>query len=49
MAIEAGPLHPFNHSYSIVVDCENQAEIDSLWNALKEGGSIEQCGWLRDR
>jgi predicted 3-demethylubiquinone-9 3-methyltransferase (glyoxalase superfamily) len=49
MAIEAGPLDPFNHSFSIIVECEDQAELDRLWNALKEGGSAEQCGWLRDR
>jgi predicted 3-demethylubiquinone-9 3-methyltransferase (glyoxalase superfamily) len=49
MAIEAGPLDPFNHSFSIVVECESQTDIDRLWDALKEGGSTEQCGWLRDR
>ncbi len=49
MAIEAGPLDPFNHSFSIVVECETQAEIDRLWNALTEGGSTERCGWLKDR
>lgn len=49
MAIEAGPLDPFNHSFSVMVECETQAEIDRLWDALKAGGSIEQCGWLRDR
>jgi len=49
MAIEAGPLDPFNHSFSIMVECETQTEIDRLWDALKEGGSTEQCGWLRDR
>ena len=49
MAIEAGPLDPFNHSFSIMVECDTQAEIDRLWDALGEGGSIEQCGWLRDR
>ena len=49
MAIEAGPLDPFNHSFSIMVECETQAEIDRLWDALKAGGSTEQCGWLRDR
>ena len=48
-AIEAGPLDPFNHAFSIMVTCDTQAEIDRLWDALKEGGSIEQCGWLRDR
>ena len=49
MAIEAGPLDPFNHSFSIMVECDTQAEIDRLWDALKEGGQIEQCGWVRDR
>jgi predicted 3-demethylubiquinone-9 3-methyltransferase (glyoxalase superfamily) len=49
MAIEAGPLDPFNHSFSIMVECDTQAEIDHLWNAFAEGGTIEQCGWVRDR
>lgn len=49
MAIQAGPLDPFNHSFSIMVECDTQAEVDRLWGALGEGGSIEQCGWLRDR
>lgn len=49
MAIEAGPLDPFNHSFSIMVECADQAEVDRLWDALLEGGSAEQCGWLRDR
>ena len=49
-ALEAGPLDPFNHAISFVIECETQAEIDRLWNALLEGGgSSEQCGWLRDR
>jgi predicted 3-demethylubiquinone-9 3-methyltransferase (glyoxalase superfamily) len=48
-AIEAGPLDPFNHSFSIMVECDDQAEIDRLWDALGDGGHIEQCGWLRDR
>lgn len=49
MAIEAGPLDPFNHSFSIMAECETQADLDRLWDALKEGGAVEQCGWLRDR
>jgi predicted 3-demethylubiquinone-9 3-methyltransferase (glyoxalase superfamily) len=49
MAIEAGPLDAFNHAFSIVVECETQAEIDRLWAALSEGGRLEQCGWLKDR
>jgi predicted 3-demethylubiquinone-9 3-methyltransferase (glyoxalase superfamily) len=48
-AIEAGPLDPFNHSFSIMVECDTQEEIDYLWEALGKNGSYEQCGWLRDR
>lgn len=48
-AIEAGPLDPFNHSFSIMVECDEQAEIDFLWEELGKHGSYEQCGWLRDR
>ncbi len=49
MAIGAGPLDPFNHAVSFVIPCETQLEIDRLWDALSDGGHIEQCGWLRDR
>ena len=49
-AMSAGPLDPFNHAVSFVVHCDDQAEIDTYWNALLEnGGTAEQCGWLRDR
>ncbi len=44
-----GPLDPFNHAVSFVITCADQAEIDRLWAALSDGGSIEQCGWLKDR
>jgi predicted 3-demethylubiquinone-9 3-methyltransferase (glyoxalase superfamily) len=49
MALEAGPLDPFNHAISFVVNCEDQAEVDRYWEALSRGGTVEQCGWVRDR
>jgi predicted 3-demethylubiquinone-9 3-methyltransferase (glyoxalase superfamily) len=49
MAISAGPLDAFNHSISFMVNCESQQEIDRYWDALLEGGTAEQCGWLKDR
>jgi predicted 3-demethylubiquinone-9 3-methyltransferase (glyoxalase superfamily) len=49
MAIGAGPLDPFNHAVSFVVNCVDQAEVDRYWNRLLEGGKAEQCGWLKDR
>jgi predicted 3-demethylubiquinone-9 3-methyltransferase (glyoxalase superfamily) len=49
-AISAGPHHDFNDAVSMVVLCDNQAELDRYWSALLEGGGREQaCGWLADR
>lgn len=50
MAMSAGPLDPFNHAVSFVVNCETQEEIDLYWSGLLAGGGQEeQCGWLKDR
>jgi len=49
LAISAGPLDPFNHAISLVVICDDQAELDRYWNGLLAGGSAEQCGWLKDK
>jgi predicted 3-demethylubiquinone-9 3-methyltransferase (glyoxalase superfamily) len=49
-AMTAGPHHDFNDAISIVVSCDDQAELDRYWNALLEGGGKPQaCGWLTDR
>jgi predicted 3-demethylubiquinone-9 3-methyltransferase (glyoxalase superfamily) len=49
-AITAGPHHDFNDAISMVVLCDDQAELDRYWNALLEGGGEPQaCGWLIDR
>lgn len=40
----------FNNGVSLVANCDTQAEIDHLWDALlADGGAPEQCGWLRDK
>ncbi|HEX6144260.1 MAG TPA: VOC family protein [Geminicoccaceae bacterium] len=49
VAFAAGRFDPFNHAISFTVRCEDQAEVDHYWNALLEGGTAEQCGWLKDR
>ncbi len=49
-AIGAGPHHPFNDAVSMVVECEDPAELDRYWDALVAGGGRPQaCGWLIDR
>jgi predicted 3-demethylubiquinone-9 3-methyltransferase (glyoxalase superfamily) len=49
MTINGGPLFKPNEAISFVVDCDDQAEVDRLWNHLSEGGSTSMCGWLKDR
>ena len=52
MALNGGPIFKFNESVSMMVMCENQQEIDRLWNALAgpgSGGQENQCGWLKDK
>ena len=49
-AMTAGPHHEFNDAVSIMVLCEDQAEIDKYWNALlQSGGKPQACGWLNDK
>lgn len=49
MGLNGGPMFPFTEAISLSVACLDQAEIDRYWNALGEGGTIQQCGWLKDR
>jgi predicted 3-demethylubiquinone-9 3-methyltransferase (glyoxalase superfamily) len=38
-ALNGGPVFKFNEAISLLVNCENQAELDHLWNRLLEGGT----------
>ena len=50
MALNGGPFHQFNESFSLFVSCETQAEIDDYWEKLTAvGGSPGRCGWLKDK
>ncbi|MFC7399121.1 VOC family protein [Chelatococcus sp. GCM10030263] len=49
LALNGGTRFEYTHAISFEVDCDDQAEVDRLWNRLSDGGAIEQCGWLRDR
>jgi predicted 3-demethylubiquinone-9 3-methyltransferase (glyoxalase superfamily) len=49
-AMTAGPLDPFNHAISFMIECDGQDELDRLWSGLLDGGGKEEaCGWLQDR
>jgi predicted 3-demethylubiquinone-9 3-methyltransferase (glyoxalase superfamily) len=48
--LNGGPHDPFNDAISLSVACQDQAEVDRLWDALiADGGRPVQCGWLKDR
>ncbi len=48
-ALNGGPQYQFSEAVSFQIYCDDQAEIDRLWDALTEGGSDIACGWLKDR
>jgi predicted 3-demethylubiquinone-9 3-methyltransferase (glyoxalase superfamily) len=48
-ALNGGPLFHFSKAISFVVNCQSQAEVDSLWEKLSAGGQPGRCGWLKDQ
>ncbi|RZJ43246.1 MAG: VOC family protein, partial [Brevundimonas sp.] len=48
-ALNGGPEFKFNEAISFQIECEDQAEVDRLWDALSAVPESEQCGWVKDR
>lgn len=50
-AMDGGTDHEFTFTpgLSLEVNCADQDEIDTLWDALSAVPEAEQCGWLVDR
>jgi predicted 3-demethylubiquinone-9 3-methyltransferase (glyoxalase superfamily) len=52
MVMDSSDPHAFDFTegVSLVVLCDDQAEIDKYWSGLISGGGEESmCGWLKDR
>jgi predicted 3-demethylubiquinone-9 3-methyltransferase (glyoxalase superfamily) len=39
----------FSPGISLLVNCKDQAEIDTLWSELSVVPEAEQCGWCQDK
>ena len=49
MVLNAGADFGFAPGISLFVDCKTQEEVDTLWEKLSDGGTVQQCGWLQDK
>lgn len=49
VALNGGTDVPSSNKISLFLTCEDQAEVDRVWDALTEGGKPIACGWLNDR
>lgn len=48
--LNGGPQFKFSEAISFGIECEDQAEVDRLWDTLTaDGGEPGPCGWLKDR
>ncbi len=49
LALNGGPEFTHSPAVSFIKNVDTQAELDTLWDALLDGGSPQQCGWITDR
>jgi predicted 3-demethylubiquinone-9 3-methyltransferase (glyoxalase superfamily) len=49
MCLDGGPVFKFSEAVSLYVECEDQQEIDGIWEKLSAVPEAEQCGWLKDK
>ena len=50
MGLNGGDNFKFNESFSFVIPCKDQEEIDHYWYKLiADGGKEGNCGWCKDK
>ena len=49
LVYNGGPHFKFSEGVSLYINCENQKEVDELWEKLSAGGEKSMCGWVKDK
>ncbi len=49
IALNGSSQFSFTPAISFFVTCENQEEVDTYWERLRDGGNPLQCGWITDK
>ena len=49
LVFNGGPYFKFSEGISLFINCENQQEVDELWEKLSADGGKSQCGWVKDK
>jgi predicted 3-demethylubiquinone-9 3-methyltransferase (glyoxalase superfamily) len=50
LGLNGGPIFPQTEAVSFIIQTEDQAETDRLWDAIVGNGGAESvCGWCKDR
>lgn len=49
ICFNGGPHFKFTPAVSLMVNCQTQEEVDTLWEKLSEGGHKDRCGWVNDK
>lgn len=49
VALDANGAPKPNEAFSFSILCEDQFEVDRIWDTLVAEGEPIQCGWLRDK
>lgn len=50
-AMDGGSVHQFGfeNGFSLMVNCDNQEQVDRIWEGLSADPAAEQSGWLKDK
>ena len=49
VCLDGGPMFEMTGAISFMVEFETQEELDTVWDKFMNGGTPQQCGWIKDK